>query len=288
MSENENEDENLEQPILEEDNLEIADDGYTPDYSYKFKDETRNFDERFTSAIKTKEDEDTLRDLYTRADGLDSYKDKYTGLEGKYGELETKSQSLVGGFETLQGLVDKKDMRGLAQALGLKNEDILDYSESLLDEEELPEKERQLVQQNREMTSRMAKMEQQMSGLNTQAASHDYNREKQEVETMIASEQFNPIAKGMEKMGLNVFDQVVSEGINMANSNGRNPTPIEVMNLVAKKYGMFAQQEEEIITNNDQLGGRQPTLPSVKGTAGSSVGKGPKSLADLYKLAESI
>lgn len=282
MSENENNEEILEEPLEGELDDGSSEGEYEPDLSYKFKDETRNFDERFSSSIKTKEDEDALRDLYTRADGLDSYKDKYSSLEGKYGELESKSKSLVGGFETLQGLVDKGDMRGLMQALGVDNEKLLDYSESLLDEEELPEKERELIKQNRDMTARMAKMEQQMNGYESQNAAHDYNAQKSEVESMIGSEIFSPIASGMERLGLNVFEQVVTEGRQMTMANGKEPSAVEVMNFVAKKYGKFAQDNN----NQDEGEGKKPTLPSVKGSAASTTGSKVRSLADLYALSD--
>jgi len=286
MSEIENEESLQEEEILEEENLEIVDGDYSPDLTYKFKDETRNFDERFASAVKTKEDEDALRDLYTRADGLDSYKDKYSGLEGRYGDLENKSKSLVGGFETLQSLVDKKDMRGLMQAMGVTKDQVLDYSETLLDEEELPEKEKALLKENREMTQRMADMESRMTNLNSQVSGHSNDREVTEVETMIKSDSFSPIASAMENMGFNVFDQIVAEGRNMTAVSGKTPSAVDVMNLVASKYGRLVQSTEVI--NNDQGNGVKPTLPSVNSSAASNVGGKVRSLEDLYRLADSM
>jgi len=280
--------ENLEEPIIEEEILEEPGEGdYTPDYTYKFKDEVRNFDERFSPSIKTKEDEDAIRDLYTRADGLDSYKSKYSDLEGNYAKLEGQTQALTSGFETLQKLSDDKDMRGMMQANGVSKEMLLEYAAELLDEEELPESQRTLVEQNRSMKQKMAGLENSLAGMNSDQDRAAMERQVNEVNNLIKSDGFSPIAAAMEKFGFNVFDQIVTEGRNITTATQKEPSTAEVMSLMAQKYGKLVKQEE-LVTNNEEAIARKSTLPSINGTSSRAAGGKFKTLDDLKAYAETF
>lgn len=282
------ENENLEEIIGEGDLNEIGDGDYSPDYTYKFKDEVRNFDERFNENIKSKEDEDAYRDLYTRADGLDSYKSKYSDLETKYSDLEGQAKQLTGGFEVLQNLTngEGKDMRGLMQALGVSNDDILDYSETLLNEEELPEEQKKLVLQNREMTQRMSDMESRMSNMTNEAGSAEYTREQDELNSLIGTEDVQPLAAKMEEFGVSLYDEVVTHGRNIFENTNKMPSIPSVLKLVSDKYSRMLNIGGT--TNNiAETEDRKPTLPSVKANANRSAGGKVKSLDDLRALAES-
>jgi len=129
---------------------------YTPDYTYKVKDEVLEFPEHLRSSIASKEHEDELRDLYTRAAGLDGYKSKNGELENQVEELsELKPQfdQLVNGYANIKKLRDDKDFHGLIQTLNWDKEDLLDFAETLLEEQELPEVERKTIEDNRRLST---------------------------------------------------------------------------------------------------------------------------------------
>src|SRR5688500_3044500 len=54
---------------------------YTPNYKFKVMDEEKEFDDFLKGAIKTKEDEEKLRDIVTKAYGLDAHKKTHETLK---------------------------------------------------------------------------------------------------------------------------------------------------------------------------------------------------------------
>ena len=67
---------------------------YTPNTTYKIKDEEKSFNEKLVAGIKDKETEDHLRDLYTKADGLESYKQKFTKKDEVQKQVQATNNTL--------------------------------------------------------------------------------------------------------------------------------------------------------------------------------------------------
>jgi hypothetical protein len=80
---------------------EVPDEEYTPNLTYKFKDEEFEFDEKVKGFIKSKEDEEYFRDLYTSQKAHSAYKEL-----GSVRELEETFQK-VSEFEDLNQEIDK-------------------------------------------------------------------------------------------------------------------------------------------------------------------------------------
>jgi len=125
---------------------------YTPSYKYKVKDEEREFDKRLHAAIKTKEDEDYIRDLHTRADGLDTYKKKHSDLEGQ-------TNKIVAGLQKLQQFRDSGDIGNLVKSLGLKDDALIDYVKSVLDEDNLPKEQKDYLERMRKLEDNNRRLE---------------------------------------------------------------------------------------------------------------------------------
>jgi hypothetical protein len=75
------------------DDVAAESDAYTPDFGYKIKDEDKEFPEFLKGAITSKEQEDQLRDYFTKADALDGIKESRTAIETEYNTYKQ-------GFET--------------------------------------------------------------------------------------------------------------------------------------------------------------------------------------------
>jgi hypothetical protein len=102
---------------------------YSPNYQYKFQDEMFEFDDRVKSAIKTSEDEEFFRDLYTKSramelmkeraeetsKNLDEYKGKYSSLESQTQEKET----MINYFSQIMDGVNRGDPKAFNQFLSL-------------------------------------------------------------------------------------------------------------------------------------------------------------------------
>ena len=247
---------------------------YSPNYEYSVKDKTLEFDSRLRDSIKSKEDEDYIRDLYTRADGLESYKTKSA-------ELESQTQSLVGGYKTLQDFRDKGDMRGLQKALGLTDDAILDFASTLLDEDELPEDQKQMLTDNRKLSDELADLRSRVSGFETTAASQRVDQEKQQLVSMIDSGH-NELNQAMGAVGLNMMDEVIRQGTYEFQVSGREPSLQSVVDSVANRFAYMNRTTLPIVAE------KQDVLPSVKGTNTAPVSSAIQSLDDLRKLAAQI
>lgn len=113
---------------------------YEPNYSYNIKSEERTFDERLHGIITSKENEDYIRDLVTKAEGLDTYKTKlsekeqsYSEMQERYNEVETGFKNYEKGIQRLEELKNT-DLSSFARAWGISDQQILDLARGLLDE----------------------------------------------------------------------------------------------------------------------------------------------------------
>jgi hypothetical protein len=268
--ENENElefteDENQsEETVTETPSEESVDTEYTPNLSYSVRDEEFQFDERFKDVVKSKDDEEYIRDLYTRSAGLDTYKNKY-------GELESQTNSLIQGFNTLKGFRDSKDMRSLMKALNVDEETLLDYTEELLKEHELPEEQRQLIERNRQLEERVNGFESKLSGFQEQEVNRRVDDDLNELRSLVSNDIYNPVANAMQSVGLDMAQEVLSAGHMEFSRTGKEPTVASVVKAVADKFNYLTKNQ----TSN------KPVLPTVNSTGSSHVASKVKSIDDI-------
>ena len=243
---------------------------YTPNYNYSVKDEEFEFDERLRTAVTSKEAEDTLRDLYTKSAGLDTYK-------GKYSELEQQTNALVSGYNTLKELRDAGDIRGLAKALNMKEDTFIQFAGDILDERELPEEQRKLLEENRQMREQMSGFESQLNQFQQSEGTRKVDSDIAELETLIVSESYKPVAEAMKSVGISMQEKVMDTGIAMYHKTGKEPSVEEVVAFVAKEFDYLTKQATD-----------KPVLPSVKSSGSTAIGKKITSIDDLRKLRASL
>lgn len=105
---------------------------YTPNYKYKHLDKELEFDARFKSVIKNKEDEEYIRNLYTQSQGFQTYKEKATKIEedvkNYYSPLEQNYMQQAGIINEVNSHLEKKDYKSLFDRLEIKDEDVIKYA----------------------------------------------------------------------------------------------------------------------------------------------------------------
>lgn len=260
---------------------------YAPDYSYMYKDEKREFDERVRGAVGNKETEEYLRDLYTKADGLDSYKEKYTKRDSEYGELYDHSQALTSGYQKLQTMRESGDHRGLQNALGLSKDFVIEWGLALAEEDELPEAQKQQLQSQRDMEAKMTAYEQKISQFEASHAESRVQDDLNQLEMFVSSESIKPVAQAMKEKGHDLVETVVAIGQLEYQKTGIEPSIESVVSRVADQYRYLVQQEP-VQQQQQQQAVKQPTIPSINGNNQATVDKPVSSMDDLKKLAELI
>ena len=281
-----------EQVAAVEEQPEVAE--YTPDYSYKVKDEVLEFDEALRGSVTSKESEDLLRDLYTKSMGLDGYKTKNSELETELGELKPQLGQLVDGYKNIKHLRDSKDYHRLMKTLDWPEEDLIDFAEKLLEEQELPESQRAEAKANRELNDKVQLLESKIDGYNAQSTERSLSDEQNELQGIMSHETYAPGIGKLKEVGVDFQEDVVAMGTKMFNESGRKVYP-SIGDVVAKTYELRKPlierlststevnetQTEETVTTQKVVE-RQPTLPKVTGTNNNAL----EEVMTLDKLRE--
>jgi hypothetical protein len=256
---------------------------YTPDFTYKVKDEVFEFDESLREAIKSKEIEDKFRDLYTRAAGLDDYKSKYSDIESKYNQTQPQLERMIGGYQNLMKFRDEGDMDRLMSVLGVTEEQWLNHAEAMLERHDLPEEQQQALKQNRELTDKYNQLEAQFNSLQEQQQSSNIEAERSELSQILSSESYASGVELLKEVGLDFEQDVIRAGEAIVAQENRYPSVAEA---VQKAYEyrqplltrLTAQTQEtqtaeapaqQVVT--EKVVERQPTLPQVKGANSNKV-----------------
>lgn len=270
---------------------------YEPNFAYTVRDEQKEFDERIRSAIKDKDTEDLVRDLYTRAEGLDAYKEKFSKRDSEYQDVYSQAQALTQGYQTLKEMRDKSDYIGLQKALGLNPDFVVDWGLKLLEEEELPPEQKEALIKQREMESRLAEQDARISQFEADTQNRRVEDDLNELKTLALSEKVLPVVQAMNEKGLDFAQQVVSLGSMEYQRTGKEPAVQDVVNRVAEQYKFLVPQTpapEAAVPQvpqqqpTQQAAPQKPTLPSLSGANQATVDQPITSMDQLRKLADSI
>lgn len=275
---------------------------YEPDYTYKVKDEILEFDEPLRAAITSKETESLLRDLYTRAAGLDSYKSKLEEKESYIGELEPQVGQLVQGFRNIKDLRDEGDYMRLFKILNMSDEKVLEAAEKILDMREMPEDQRRVVERERELADKVEFLETKLSAQELKAHEEMLREEQNALSNELSSEAYSYGVNLLKEVGIDFQNEVVQLGKQMWAQTNHDPNKYPVLSdvvrqayenrraLIERLQGQQnVQQPQGNVQTQQQVKvvERQPTLPKVSGNNGNMLEEG-MTLEKLRQLSEQI
>jgi len=264
---------------------------YTPNYSYKVKDEEFEFDEFLRGGLTSTDQEEALRELYTKSRGLDGYKDKLVTKEQEYNELMKEAGTYVDGFKTLKQHVDHAnqtgDFREVGKALGLSEDKLLEYAYGLAKESELPEDQKDLLNQNRQLQDQLKSVENRMSGYESQKLQNERVEEAKYIKGVIENAPNGPdVWNAMMDNSRDMMKEFYWLGGDMTDA-GLNPQVEDVVNkLIQNNMGLvelkrLREQQQQPQVQQDI--GQKPTLPTVKGNNTAAVVKEISSIDDIKR-----
>jgi len=275
---------------------------WEPDYTYKVKDETMEFPEHLRGSLASKEHEDELRDLYTKAAGLDMYKDKQTeltdmnnGMQTELDELKPQLTQLVDGYRNIKALRESKDFHGLIKTLNWDKEDVLDFAETLLAEEEMPEEQRTSIANERTLRDENELLRHQVQNYETQGSNLQAQEEQSELSAILATEAYAGHAELLKEVGIDIEQEVVALGTQMYQSTRVYPSVGDVVSKVFENRQSLIDriaptnvvEEVEPVIQTRRVVERQPTLPKVSGTSSNALDES-FSLEKLHEMANAI
>lgn len=280
---------------------------YQPNFKYKVQDTEAEFDEALRPLIKQKEIEEKIRELYTKAGGLDAIKPKHEKLKQdfeqtmqKYTEISTNYSNLDKSLRLLSKYVEKGDFDSFFSSLKIPDKAIFGWVNQKLKEMELsPEERTRLAQQRQEMTRALTVEEQNA----------ELQQELQQIRTETFRTQMSvALARPDVQNVMQAWDSRVGRpGAFLAEvqkvgyyhhlQTGQDLPPeqavAEVVGTLGKVIGTGAPQAATGMTTTPPAGATaagapKPVLPNVASSGSSPVRRAPKSLDDLRKIADSL
>ena len=282
-----------EEPVIENAELSPEDtEEYTPNYSYNFKDEERSFDERLHGAIKTKEDEDYIRDLITRSEGLDDIKADRDKWKTDHGQVHEQAGLLSKGYQNMVDWREKGELDKLFTAFKLDDQAIIDYALRRAEFYEKSEEEQAKINADKSTADEVAALRAEVAGFKTERGQASVQQEIASVDVLVASEEHKPVfdalvSKGIVTNARDVTEMVIEYGMGVFQRTGKEPSIDQAVNQVMARYQGLVPAADLGEGNGAPAEGK-PTLPRLNGGGGKPVSRPIGSLQQLKDLAAQI
>jgi hypothetical protein len=173
---------------------------YTPNFKFKYtdssKDETfeREFDDFVRGAIKDKDSEAKVRELYEKAYGLDYVKPKLNQTREQFRTLQTEHTELNQGLNELSQMLQRGDLENFFGALKIPQDKVFQYVLDKLNYAQLPPEQKRAYDEQNAMQSRAVMQERMMSQMQEQIQTQATQARTFELETAVSSPQVKTIA----------------------------------------------------------------------------------------------
>lgn len=270
---------------------------YKPNLDFKVYDKEHKFPEWAVPFIKDKQSEEQMRDLFSRAYGLDGLKSKYEKSKEQiqnYTQIESKFNNQTQQLKQLLSLRDN-DMGAFLQGVGVTDEMLFNHFEALKRAKEDPifaaqyKNGLEAKQKYLKVSQEQEELRQQIEGIKAEKELVMKERHINSFESVYNQPSIRDFATKYDKVrGEEAFkNEVIEMGDYLFNRDGKYYPPQEVFKLVMDKYGAFVNLQPEANPAQppmQQAAKAQPaTLPNVGG-GGPSVTK-PRftSIEDLQK-----
>lgn len=278
----------------------VAVPAWQPNYKFTVKDKELEFDEWVRPVIKDKDTEEKLRDLYSKAHGLEEVKADRQTLKEKYAQIEERSSKIDQSLKVLGDYVKAGDYRSFFEALRIPKEQVIQYAVNELKYLELPQEERNRIEQERAMKAQLAQYEEQTMTLQEQ---HD-RLVAQQVGMELSSEMARPeVAQIISSFDTRVgkpgafHEEVLKRGAYYEAVHKTSPPAKQLVDEVVRLAGLqMAQdgnpaitQQQVAPTGTPATAGKKPVIPNFNGSGSASpTRKVVSSIADLKKIREDL
>jgi hypothetical protein len=270
---------------------------YKPDYKFKASSKEYEIPEKFKSLIKTKEDEAEVKDILSKAYGIDSLKSRLdsTSQENEYIKSKVlpeyaKQDEVISELTTY---VEKKDFGSYFDRLGIDRKDVMEW---MYQELSLTPEQRKLYDQNRELQKQVYQRQMESQQLKSQVDQTMQEKQQALVEQTRNALDFT-LSKGDFKDAVQTYDgnhgagafqkKVIEYAAFKANTEGRNLTVEEAVRGV-KELLVPATVHATTTVQTKAVQKDKPTLPVVPARAQSPSGKQITSIKQLRAKANSF
>lgn len=274
---------------------------YTPNFRYTVPGEKEKkeleFDDWAKKLIKDSDTEKKVRDLYTKAGGLDHLKNARDKFKSEAETLRGEYSDTKKALGVLSGYVEKNDMQSFFEALKIPEDKVLKYALDRIQYRELPPEKRQEYDQMRDATRRAAILEDQNKHLYEQYEKAQVESRSRDLETTLSDPNITQVSQAFDqRMGAGAFrNEVIRRGQYYWAVNKQDIPPAQAVQEVLRMIGGVPQAPamnpnlSQAVTPDAtpvdrQASEKKPTIPNIQGKGTSPAKRLPKSISDLKKL----
>lgn len=286
----------------EEGKAKAAANVFTPNFKYKVMDQEKEIDDRLKTIVKTKEDEDFVRDILTKAEGLEAVNSKHKKLEEKHIELETDYNTHVVPYvrevENTKKLIaapnyEQRDYDSFFQKLGIPKDHILKYTKSILDYQDASPEQRAAIDNQRQLRMQAAQLEEQSQFYQSQNTQFAVQARTFELNQELTKPEVNSFVTAFDNLhGNGAFrNQVINQGALIFHNQKRDVPPSELVSLVMNQFKGIQTVAPQVIPQQIPANqvtpktttppAKKPVIPNVHGTGGSPAKKVFTSLDEI-------
>lgn len=268
-----------------------AADEWTPDYKFKVMDKEYEVDEFLRPAV-TKDNYDKIKDLYTKAYGLDHEKARAERYKSDVERLTPYEQQLVQQNKQLGymgDLLHKKEYSTLFKELNIPDEAITAHALEYLKFRELPPEKQREYEKNLEYQQRSKQLEIQNQQLSQQIQSTVTQARERELDVYLSGQVREAAEQFDARMGRQgAFKAAVVERGQLAYYHQNRDLSVQEAVAEALKFsGINSQAPGQVSTSTTENFTSQrekPVIPNIRGSNMSPVKKTVRSIADLKNV----
>lgn len=267
---------------------------YTPNYKFKVLDQEKEIDEYFRSFIKSKEDEEKFKDVFTKAYGLDVVKGNLNKTREELAREQFEKTKVTNTVQELYKHVQNGNMEDFFEAWGLNDEKIFQYAMKRLKLMENPELKAQydVATQQRRASHQMEQEKEMLMRQNQEILSKQYEMEFQynmdRPEVVSFAQKFDKLPGRKEG---DFATEVLKHGYFTFQTQGHDIPISQAINETIRSYqGFIGNSQQEVkprlegkVLTQSQV---SKTIPNIGSSSESPTKKKVRSIEDLEQIAK--
>jgi len=275
--------------VVGDDKEDPDQESYAPNYKYRVKDKELEFDESLRIGVTSKLQEEKLRELYTKASGIEE-------ISESRNQLQSQHSGLINQLKTAGQYARIDDYDKVFELMAIDPKRVAAWVLEKVKEQDLTLEERSRYNQGVEARRSAVGFEQQNSGLVSQIQQLEMRQMHNEMQTTMQNPEVTSVEQAYDGThGSGAFrKRVMQQGDYMCQATQRYVPPQEVVAALVAEIKPFIQlnsqrssQSSSGLSNTVVKSTNKPTIPAL-GRGSSGTKPAVRTLEDLKKLASSF
>lgn len=259
---------------------------YTPNYVFTAYDKEHQFEDWSKPLITSKEVEDSMRSLYSKAYGFDTVK-------GKLQKTREEYDSLNGSIDILREHVKNRDFDSFFKHVNIPNEWIMEWAVKRAQYQNLSPEDRRAYDEQLELRRQNTELQRQLQ-YGTQQTNEALTKAKEvELDVALQSPEISQVMRDFDasrgKIGA-FREQVIMHAYANELATGRTVSAKEAVDnllaLMGRTLGTQPMAPQAANANPNNVA--KPVIPNIKASGGSPVKKQIRSIAELKEYAQQM